>query len=59
MVKQLIETTTTKAGLTVKCNIIKKTYETGKKMTKEEKDGLATIHDDYLGHWNYRVIPGN
>jgi len=58
-VKQLIETTTTKSGLTVKCNIIKKLYETGKKMSKEEKETLATIHDDYLGHWNYRVVPSN
>ncbi|VAW86007.1 hypothetical protein MNBD_GAMMA18-2218, partial [hydrothermal vent metagenome] len=59
MVKQLIETTTTKTGLTVKCNIIKKMYETGKKMSKEEKEELVIIHDDYLGHWNYTAIPRN
>ena len=59
IIKQLIETTTTKSGLTVKCNIIKKIYKTGKKMSKEEKERLTTIHDDYLGHWNYRVIPGD
>jgi len=58
-VKKLIETTTTKAGLVVKCNIIKKTYETGKKMTQEEKDKLRIIHDDYLGHWNYKAVPCN
>ena len=58
-VKQLIETTMTKSGLIVKCNIIKKTYETGKKMSKEEKEKLATIHDDYLGDLNYRVVPSN
>jgi len=58
-VKQLIETTTTKSGLIVKCNIIKKIYETGKKMSKDEKENLATIHDDYLGHWNYKAVPGN
>jgi hypothetical protein len=57
MVKKLIETTTTKTGLVVRCHIIKKTYETGKKMTREEKDGLRIIHDDYLGHWNYRAVP--
>jgi len=34
-VKQLIETITTKSGLIVKCNIIKKIYETGKKMSKK------------------------
>ena len=59
MVKKLIETTTTKTGLVVRCHIIKKTYETGKKMTREEKDGLRIIHDDYLGHWNYRAVPFN
>lgn len=57
MVKKLIETTTTKAGLVVKCNIINKTYETGKKMTQKEKDNLRIIHDDYLGHWNYKAVP--
>ena len=56
-VKKLIETTTTKAGLVVKCNIIKKTYETGKKMTQEAKDKLRIIHDNYLGHWNYKAVP--
>ena len=59
MVKKLIETTTTKTGLVVRCHIIKKTYETGKKMTREEKDELRIIHDDYLGHWNYRAVPFN
>ncbi|MCF6363419.1 MAG: hypothetical protein L3J88_12010, partial [Gammaproteobacteria bacterium] len=58
-IKQLIETTTTKSGLIVKCNIIRKTYKTGKKMSKEERNRLTTIHDDYLGHWNYKAIPGN
>jgi len=58
-VKQLIETTMTKSGLIVKCNIIKKIYETGEKISKEEKEKLATIHDDYLGHLNYRVVPSN
>jgi hypothetical protein len=26
-------------------------------MTREEKDGLRIIHDNYLGHWNYRAVP--
>lgn len=56
-VKTLIETTTTKTGLVVKCNILNKSYETGKKMTQEEKDNLKIIHDDYLGHWNYKAVP--
>ncbi|MCF6336916.1 MAG: ISAzo13 family transposase [Gammaproteobacteria bacterium] len=59
IVKQLIEATTTKSGLTVKCNIIRKIYKTGKKMSKEEKENLTTIHDDYLGHWNYKEVPSN
>jgi len=56
-VKTFIETTTTKTGLVVKCNILNKSYETGKKMTQEEKDNLKIIHDDYLGHWNYKAVP--
>lgn len=59
MVKELIEKTTTKTGLVVKCNIIKNSYETGKKMTKDEKDKLSIIHDGYLGHWNYKAVPCN
>jgi len=28
-------------------------------MSKEEKEEIVIIHDDYLGHWNYTAIPSN
>ncbi|MCP4911590.1 MAG: ISAzo13 family transposase [Oligoflexia bacterium] len=56
-VKELIETTKTKTGLTVKCNIIKKVYETGRKYAKNYKETMKIVFDEKLGQLNYRAIP--
>ena len=57
LVKQLIESTKTKAGLTVKANIIKKTYETGRKYADNYKETMRIVFDEKLGKWNYRAVP--
>ncbi len=57
MVKELIEKTTTKKGLKVTASIINKVYETGKNATKEIKENLKIVFDDFLGLWNYRAVP--
>lgn len=57
MAKQLIEKTTTKAGLKVKANIIKKVYAKGKKVAKNFKETMKIKFDKTLGKWNYRAIP--
>jgi predicted transcriptional regulator len=56
-VKELVEKTKTKTGLTVKCNIIKKIYETGRKYAKDYKEKMRIVFDDNLGELNYRAIP--
>ena len=57
LVKELIESTTTKTGLSVKANIIKKAYETGRKYADDFKKTMRILSDDKLGKWNYRAIP--
>lgn len=55
----LIGSTTTKSGLKVVCNIDNRTYETGKKITSEEKEELNI---DFIGpnkEWNYIIKPNN
>ncbi len=57
IVTELIETTTTKAGLTVTANIIKKVYETGRKYVENFKETMRIKFDEKLGKWNYKAIP--
>ena len=57
LVKELIETTTTKKGLTVKANIINKVYQTKRKVADNFKETMRIIFDKELGKWNYRAIP--
>ena len=56
LVKELIESATTKTGLTVKANIIKKVYETGRKYAENFKETMRIKSDEVLGKWNYRAI---
>jgi transposase len=56
-VKQLIAKTKTKAGLSVKVNIIDKVYETGHKVSKQFKQNMRILKDDYLPQWNYVAKP--
>jgi len=57
MVKQLIEKTQTKTGLSVSVSIIDKVYELGKKATDGFKESMKIVFDEFLGRWNYRAIP--
>jgi hypothetical protein len=57
MVKKLLEKTTTQAGLKVIAHITDKVYETGKTVTKEFKENMKIIFDDFLGKWNYKAVP--
>ncbi len=57
IVKELVEATTTKTGLTVTANIIKKVYETGRKYAENYKETMRIKFDEKLGKWNYRAIP--
>ena len=57
LVKDLIETTSTKTGLQVIAHIVAKGYEIGKKVTDDFKDTMRILFDENLGKWNYRAVP--
>jgi hypothetical protein len=57
LVKQLMEKTKTKQGLRVNVYILDKAYQTGRKVTKEFKENMAIVFDEYLPKWNYTAIP--
>ena len=57
IVKELIESTSTKTGLTVTANLMKKTYKIGRKYAEDLKETMRIIFDEKLGKWNYRAIP--
>ena len=57
LVKELIETTTTKQGLKVTANIIKSVYQIGRKVATNFKKTMKIIFDEKLGKWNYRAVP--
>lgn len=56
-VHEYIERTQTKTGLRVKAEIIRKEYEKGRKLTTSEIDSINLYRDDYLGKWNYTILP--
>ena len=56
--KELIEKTTTKAGLKVFACIFNKVYETGRKVEKGFKESMRIVFDKCLGRWNYVAVPG-
>jgi transposase len=57
LVKELIETTTTKNGLTVKATIFNKVYRVGRKVVDGFKKSMRILFDDHLGQWNYVAVP--
>jgi len=56
-VKELIETTTTKAGLKVFACIFNRVYETGRKVLDGFKESMRIVFDEHLGQWNYVAVP--
>lgn len=56
-VKQLMKKTSTRTGLRVTVNVLKKAYETGLKYTADFKETMRIAFDEVLPQWNYRAIP--
>ncbi len=56
--KELIEKTTTKAGLKVFACIFNKVYKTGRKVVEGFKESMRIVFDEHLKQWNYTAIPG-
>ncbi|MCP4751894.1 MAG: hypothetical protein GY866_13445 [Proteobacteria bacterium] len=57
LVRELMETTTSKTGLTVTASNIKKVYRTKRKYAEDFKERMGIVFDEQLGHWNYTATP--
>ena len=57
LVKELMEKTHTKTGLSVVVNVLDKIYKTGRKVAEGFKETMKIIFDEYLPKWNYRAVP--
>lgn len=57
LTRELIETTTTKAGLKVFASIINRIYETGRKVVEGFKKSMSIVFDKFLSQWNYTAVP--
>ncbi len=57
LTKELIEKTTTKAGLKVFASIFNQVYETGRKVVAGFKESMRIVFDEHLKLWNYVAVP--
>jgi transposase len=57
VILKLIAATTTKAGLTVQCQLDTNTYPAGRKVSDEEMATLSILPDSFHGEWNYTILP--
>ena len=57
VVKQLMEKTHTRTGLSVVVDVVEKVYEIGRKVAESVKEGLRLIRDRVLPKWNYCILP--
>jgi transposase len=56
-VVNLIASTTTRAGLSIKARLDKKKYSRGIKISLAEMKSLKIIPAPFHGEWNYKIIP--
>lgn len=57
LIVKLIGSTTTKEGLTIKCEADYSEYEKGIKVSDEEMDGLNITQCNWMPDWNYTISP--
>jgi Rhodopirellula transposase DDE domain len=57
LVKQLMEKTQTRTGLSVVVDIVDRVYKTGRKVADEVKQTLNILRDAILPLWNYQILP--
>jgi len=57
VIVQLIASTTTQTGLTVKCRLDHNTYEKGIKVSDQQFASLNITPAEFHGDWNYTIAP--
>lgn len=57
VIVSLIAATTTRNGLTVRCELDNRAYPTGRKVTDVEFASIHLDRDEFHGEWNYRIRP--
>jgi len=58
-VVNLIASTTTKTGLTVKVRLDKRSYQRGIKVSQDELEKIALRPHNFHGEWNYTIRPAS
>jgi hypothetical protein len=56
-VVELIASTTTKTGLTVRCELDTRDYQKGVRVSDEEMATLNIKRDTFHPEWNYTISP--
>ena len=59
VILDLISSTTTRTGLTVRSNLDKNLYPTGIKISKKKLEDVSIKKDGFHGEWNYTISPAN
>jgi hypothetical protein len=54
---QLIAATTTKSGLTVRCELDTATYPSGVFVSDDDMARINLVRADFHGEWNYSILP--
>ena len=57
VIVELIAATTTRTGLTVRCELDDKSYPKGIVVSDEDMRNLNIQHADFHGEWNYTIAP--
>ena len=57
VIVDLIAATTTKTGLTVRCELDSTQYPKGIVVSSREMDAINITHDSFHGEWNYTIHP--
>jgi hypothetical protein len=54
---EMLAATTTERGLRVACELDRKSYPSGIKVSKEDMAGIRLRKDKFHCEWNYTILP--
>lgn len=56
LVQELMAKASTRTGLRVTVNILKKVYQTGRQVAADVKEQIRLVRDEALANWNYIIL---